>query len=293
MFNPMVILSTRFVAPLILRFAGFAVSNIAIRSVIGSVAPLLLRLPFRTLLQIAFWRSIYVSGRQITNPSAIGAVTSALSLLPGVTPGFIGSHRGAFDLLLRIITWFWLLYSQATLWTTISFMIPFTVTALSFFSANVAWVSPIFSYIISVLKSLIPSFSWELFYSVRAFIVSVLMHGSDIASSPVVKSTMTWSVSILALSEFCYHWVSPFMSIDQWVGIAQAIGNLMEPIIPDVLVNVASILGTALFATASFPIAAFSVILPYLHHYIAMIPYSTSIWTFAQMVGGYTLHIFL
>jgi hypothetical protein len=98
MFNPLLVLSSRFIAPVMLRFIGSAMSYSLLRGVIGTLVPFLTKLPVRSLLQIAFNRPIMSAGGQVvTNVLALNTVRTALTLLPGVTTSLIQSHSLGFS----------------------------------------------------------------------------------------------------------------------------------------------------------------------------------------------------
>jgi hypothetical protein len=103
MFNPLTILGTRIIAPVVFRFIGAATSSLLLRTTIGTLVPFLVRLPTRSLLQIAMGLPVRSLGGQTTSVLAIGGIRSLLSVVPGVTATLINSHSAGFTALIRLI----------------------------------------------------------------------------------------------------------------------------------------------------------------------------------------------
>lgn len=291
-FNPLMVLSTRFIAPVLVRFLGVAISNTLLRSTIGTLVPFLIELPVGRLLQIAFFRGISGTGSTglITSPSALPAIRTVLMMIPGVTTNLITQHTNIFNSIVRLIVWLWLLFSSISFGTLVSFGLPLAVNMLGYIGANIALIAPTCSYLISVIKPIIPSFSLSFFVSVRDILISILSYDNIVNTViPAVQTGGTWWSSIIVVTEFALHWVSPHFSFTDVSTLFAALGSSMVPYIPSILVAPLAMFGQGILCLVFSPFKLAADMLPSLHWALGYLPWSDVVWTYMQTIGSYTI----
>lgn len=263
---------------MMLRFIGTAVASGLIRSTISFMVPVISRLPYRTLLQIAFWRPISGTSGALTSPLSLGAVRTALTLIPGVTAQFVQSHTVAFTAIVRLVVWVWLGVTTLTTGSMLSLLAPLTVTLLGYTAANLAVIKPLCIWLSSHLIPLIPDYSWSFFSTVASTIVSVLSHTSE-SALPVVKETSWWLGILVVSTEILNNWVAPYISWDLAQIMISTGAGLIAPYLPSSLIPFfASFFGGLLILITS-PFHLMNEILPWLHSWLAYIPYSSWVWS--------------
>lgn len=283
MFNPLTRLAAQFIGPIILRFMGTAISSTLVRQSIGMIFPFLLRLPIRNLIQIAFFRPIINGGRVIaTSPSAISQVSGALMAIAGVNPAYLTTHRFAFDMLVRIVAWLWLIFSSTSVLSLLSFMFPLSITFLGYLATNVVAVKPICIYLIGILSPFVPTLSWDIFHGIASKLVEILTYSLTSAVEPV-KQVSWWYAILVPVTSIIDNYISPHITCDQWAALWGTIGSYMVPYIPVILLNPLQTLGLAVFAIVNLPFVWVSASLSYLGSFLALIP--GSLWVQALWIS--------
>jgi hypothetical protein len=291
MFNPLTILGTKLLAPVVFRFIGAATSSLLLRTTIGTLVPFLVRLPVRSLLQIALGLPIRSLGGQTTTVLSIGGIRSLLGVIPGVTTELINSHQSGFISLIRLIVWVWLLVSTTSIFSVLSFIGPLTVTFLGFMGANYGSLLPMITPLIKGLSAILPNFSWDLFYYCRDAIIAVLSFSGQktIDAAPtIITWTSVW-IGLVSVSEVIIYWITPHMDINSFREIVTAIGNLCVPYIPSVLQIPLGSLFSGLLLIIMSPFLWVMGTLPWLHSWLGSIPYHNEIWNGLLVIGNYTL----